>query len=458
MEGSFTRRRWLRTCGVSLLGLSLPDYLGLRAQTAERTTSDGFGQARACIVLYCWGGVSQLDTWDPKPQAPAEVRGEFKPIATAVNGIRVGEHMPHLARQMNRLAVVRSVHHSCTAHGKSMYWNRTGHAPPQPETATNLPPSLNDWPDLGAQVASQRRAKRGLPAAVQIPYPLIDNTTLQAGDGPGFLGNACAPVMLHPNRGKPYAGVSRDSGGLLFRPAKDVDAARLNARLHLSGRLGRLTADNAEVRGFSRFQEQAADLLCDPKIQRTLDLDQESAKVRHRYGDHICGQSLLLARRLVESGVPLVTAICSAGDLNGGSGDNWDTHGENFPRLKNSLLPPLDRASATLLDDLADRGLLDTTLIVWLTEFGRTPRIQGNGRNHYPFCYSMAFAGGGIRGGQVYGRSDSQAARPADFPCGPNDLQATILHALGIPLDSMLVDVQGRPQTISDGRPLPLFA
>ncbi|MGH7225052.1 MAG: DUF1501 domain-containing protein, partial [Gemmataceae bacterium] len=317
--------------------------------------------------------------------------------------------------------------------------------------------SINDWPTLGAQVAKHRRAPRGLPAAVQIPYPLVDNTTLQAGDSPGWLGNAYAPVVLHPNRGKPYAGVSRDPGSLLFRLPDDVDSARLHARQHLSQRLELFASDSANVRGLTRFQEQAADLLSNPRIRRTLDLDREPDSIRQRYGEHVCGQSLLLSRRLVEAGVPLVTVICSAGDLNGGSGDHWDTHGDNFRRLKNALLPPLDQGSSALLDDLGDRGMLDSTLIVWLTEFGRTPRLTGTGRNHYPFCYSVAFAGGGIRGGQVHGRSDSQAARPLDFPCQPNDLQATILHALGIPLDSTLIDVQGRPQTISDGRPLPLF-
>jgi hypothetical protein len=338
-----------------------------------------------------------------------------------------------------------------------MYWNRTGHAPPQPESAVNLPPSLNDWPTLGAQVARYRRAPHGMPAAVQIPYPLVDNTTLQAGDTPGWLGNAYAPVVLHPQRGKPYAGVSRGAGSLSFHLPKDVDAARLHTRQRLSHRLEHFAADSAGLRGLTRFQEQAADLLSNPRIRRILDLDQEPDRICQRYGEHLCGQSLLLSRRLVEAGVPLVTVICSAGDLNGGSGDHWDTHGDNFPRLKNALLPPLDQGSSALLDDLADRGLLDSTLIVWLTEFGRTPHMTGTGRNHYPFCYSVAFAGGGIRGGQVYGRSDSQAARPRDFPCQPGELQATILHALGIPLDSTLIDVQGWPLAISDGQPLPLF-
>jgi hypothetical protein len=458
-EARFSRRRWLRGCGVGLLGLSLADYFGLRAARCREAENhrDGFGRAKACIVLYCWGGVSQLDTWDPKPDAPAEVRGEFKSIATTVAGVRFTEHLPRLARQMKRLAVVRSVHHTCTAHGKSMYWNRTGHAPPQPESAVNLPPSINDWPTLGAQVAKHRCAPRGMPAAVQLPYPLVDNSTLQAGDTPGWLGSAYAPVVLHPNCGKPYAGVSRDSGGLPVRLPADVDATRLHVRQHLSHRLERFAADSANARDLTRFQERAADLLSNPRMQHILDLDQEPDRIRRSYGDHLCGQSLLLSRRLVESGVPLVTVICSAGDLNGGSGDHWDTHSDNFPRLKNALLPPLDQGSSALLDDLADRGLLDSTLIVWLTEFGRTPRMTGTGRNHYPFCYSVVFAGGGIRGGQLYGRSDSQAARPVDFPCRPDDLQATILHALGIPLDSRLIDAQGRPLALSDGQPLPVF-
>jgi hypothetical protein len=247
-------------------------------------------------------------------------------------------------------------------------------------------------------------------------------------------------------------------GGTPIRLADDVDAARLQARRHLSERLERRSADNAEVRPWTHFQERAVELLSNPQVQRTFDLDQEPFSVRNRYGEHLCGQSLLLSRRLIEAGVPIVTVICSAGDLNGGSGDNWDTHSQNFPRLQNSLLPPLDQGSSALLDDLAARGLLDSTLVVWLTEFGRTPRIMGSGRNHYPFCYSAALAGGGIRGGQVYGRSDSQAAQPVDGHCGPGDLQATILHALGIDLDSRLVDVQGRRLAISDGRPLPLFS
>jgi hypothetical protein len=324
----------LRSCGVSLLGLSLPSYLDLRSQAAVgRPTAPGLGRARACIVLYCWGGVSHLDTWDPKPDAPPEIRGEFRPIATSIPGMRVAESMPLLARQMHRLAVVRSIHHSCTAHGKSMYWNMTGHAPPQPEVAANLPPSLNDWPNLGAMVAHMKRAPRGLPGVVQLPYPLVDNSTLQAGDGSGFLGKSYAPLMLRPKHGQPYGGVSLDQGVADFEPAEGVDPPRLQCRAELARRLERLPVDSLPARSYQHFQEKAWEMLLDPKVRATIDLEQEPLALRDRYGDHICGQSVLLARRLVERGVPIVTVMCSAGDLNGGKGENWDTHSNNFERL-----------------------------------------------------------------------------------------------------------------------------
>jgi hypothetical protein len=202
----------------------------------------------------------------------------------------------------------------------------------------------------------------------------------------------------------------------------------------------------------------ASDILLSPQVSAAFDLEREAARVRDAYGDHVCGRSALLARRLTEAGVPIVTVYASAGDLNGSSGDNWDTHGDNFRRLKNALLPPLERASTALLEDLAARGRLGETLVVWLTEFGRTPRLNGgSGRDHFPNCYSVAFAGGGVRGGQVYGRSDRIASTPADQPCGPADLHATVFHALGISPESQIQDAFGRPLALTDGRPLPLF-
>jgi hypothetical protein len=307
-------------------------------------------------------------------------------------------------------------------------------------------------------VAQFRRLPPGLPATVQVPYPLVD-TVVVGGQNAGWLGLGHDPVIVRPAGGKPYGGVSRDLGQPVLRLADDVERSRLHARQALSQATDvhgpRL--DGAGVRALAHFRQMAADMLLSPRVQAALDVRREPPPVRDAYGDHICGQSVLLARRLVEADVPLVAVVCAAGDLNGSKGDHFDTHSNNFNRLKEALLPPLDRAGSVLLDDLADRGLLEETLVVWLTEFGRTPRINRSaGRDHYPHCYSAALAGGGVRGGQVYGCSDRQAAFPAEHPCGPNDLHATIFRALGIPGDIPLYDNLGRPFALTDGRSLPL--
>jgi len=205
------------------------------------------------------------------------------------------------------------------------------------------------------------------------------------------------------------------------------------------------------------FRELALDMLLNPQVRQAFDLEREPVRLREAYGDHIAGQSTLLARRLVEAGVPIVTVLCAAGDLNGASGDNWDTHGDNFNRLRDRLLPPLDRGVSALLEDLHQRGRLDETLVVVMGDFGRTPKINGGaGRDHYPSAFSVLLAGGGIRGGQIYGSSDRLGAFPHDKPCGPQDLHATIFRQLGIPLDSLLHDQLGRPHQLTDGRPLPI--
>ena len=446
-----TRRDLLRS-GLGAVGLSLPHVLGLRDL---RAASAG-GQAKSCIVLYCWGGMSHHETWDPKPNAPAEVRGEFRPIPTAVPGIHVGEHLPRLARLTPRLAIVRSMHHRSSAHGKGMYWNFTGHPPMAPELAVNQPPSRQDWPSLGAMVAKFRRAPAGFPAAVQLPYPMVDNNTLQAGENAGWLGSAFDPVIVRPDRGRPYGGVSRDLGAMVLRRAEGVDSPRLVARQSLAEVVGQRTPAGSQ--SFAHYRQMASDLLLSPTVQAAFDLDREPLRLRDAYGEHVCGQSVLMARRLTEAGVPICTVICAAGDLNGSAGDHWDTHGNNFNRLKTDLLPPFDRAASALLQDLADRGRLAETLVVVLTEFGRTPNINGGaGRDHYPNCYSVVLAGGGVRGGQVYGSSDRLGAFPLDRPCGPADLHATIFRALGLPLDAPLEDGTGRAFPLCDGEPLPLF-
>jgi hypothetical protein len=454
----YSRRDLLRV-GWGMFGLSLPGFLGLRQRArAGAHPSPKVGRAKSCIVLYCWGGMSHLETWDPKPDAPLEIRGDYRAIATATPGIRIGEYMPLLARQAHRLAIVRSVHHSCTGHGKAMYWNVTGHPPLAPELAVNQPPSRQDWPCVGAMVAKLRRSATGLPGAVQIPYPLVDNGTLQAGDHSGWLGRVYDPMILRPDCGKPYGGVSRDMGAPVLKLAEGVDVPRLRGRQGLIEQIERRVEGGVSSQDFDHFRHLAADILLSPPVRAAFDLGREPATVHDAYGEHLCGKSVLLARRLIEAGVPLVHVVCAAGDLNGSVGDHWDTHGNNFKRLKNDLLPPLERASNGLLNDLAERGLLEQTLVVWLTEFGRTPRLnRSGGRDHYPNVYAVAFAGGGVRGGQVYGSSDRIGAFPRDQPCGPNDLQATIFAALGIPLDTHLIDHQGRPVSLCDGKPLQLF-
>jgi hypothetical protein len=450
-----TRRGFLRA-GAGLTGLSLPEFLA-KPQAAQGDA--GFGRAKRCIVLFCWGGMSQLETWDPKPHAPAEVRGDYHPIPTSVPGIQIGQFMPKLARQVHRLALVRSVYHRSSAHGKGMYWTVTGHQPPEAEQATNQPPSRGDWPSLAGMVARLRTAPAGFPGAVQVPYPLVDNNTLQAGDTAGWLGPRYDPVIVRPAEGRPYKGISRDLGAPVLEPAVGLDRARLQQREGLARRLDRGLAVPQAADSFAQTRQMALDILTSPRVQSAFDVTREAPRLRDAYGQHICGQSVLLARRLVEAGVPLVNVICAAGDLNGSVGDNWDTHGNNFNRLRDDLLPPLEQALPALLDDLADRGLLDSTLVVQLSEFGRTPKLNKNsGRDHYPRCYSVALAGGGVRGGQVYGRSDRHAAEPADLPVTPADLHATIFHALGIPPDTSLTDNLGRAFPLTDGgRVLPLF-
>jgi hypothetical protein len=453
--GNLHRRDFMRL-GVGAFGLTLPGFLDLRkaASAAGKVTP----RARSCIVLYCWGGMSHHETWDPKPDAPVEYRGEFRPIATNVPGIRVGEHLPRLARHADKLAIIRSMHHRSSAHGKGMYWNFTGHAPMSPEVAVNMPPTRQDWPSLGAMVSRFRRAPVSFPGAVQLPYSMIDNETLQAGENAGFLGLTYDPAVIRPDRGRPWGGVSRDLGAMVLRRTEAVDSPRLVARQDLAHTLDRHFPAGSGTAAYDLCRQQASEILLNPSVQSAFNLDFEPLAIRDAYGDHLCGQSVLLARRLTEAGIPIVTVICSAGDLNGGAGDMWDTHSNNFVRLKRDLLPPFDRAASALLADLAERGRLDETLVVFMTEFGRTPRVNRNaGRDHYPFVYSTALAGGGIRGGQVYGSSDRLGALPRDHPAGPNDIHATIFQALGIPLDAHLRDLAGRIYPLTDGRALPLI-
>ncbi len=440
-------RRQVLAAMPGLASLPLSTTLALQAQANSSV------KAKRCILVYCWGGLSHIDALDLKPDAPSEIRGLFRPISTATPGIQIGEHLPKLSRHTEKLAIVRSVHHDDSAHGRGMYWNLTGHKPPR---VGNIPPMPQDWPTLAAMVAKFRTAPQGVPAAVRIPYPMVDNGTLQAGEYGGWLGAKYEPIVMRPASGEPFGGVSRSLGSAVLH-LNQVDTDRVSKRANLLSSLEKPISAANDTVGFDHFRDLAKDILLGSAVREAYDLEREDPKVRESYGTHLGGQSLLLARRLVDAGVPVVQVCCASGDLNGGQGDMWDTHGDNFNRLKNRLLPVFDHGFSALLEDLSNRGALDDTLVVMLTDFGRTPRVNGAaGRDHYPNVYSVLFAGGGIRGGQVYGSSDSHAAHPKDNPCGPADLHATIFRCLGISPRAEIRDPLGRPFPISDGSPLPI--
>ena len=452
---TISRRQVLAT-SLGCAGFSLTDFLQLQSIAKENKTETK-GKAKSCIILFAWGGMSHLETWDPKPEGPKEIRGSFDTIPTATPGIHIGEHMPYLAKQTNKLAIVRSMHHGSSAHGKAMYWNFTGHKPPQSDTAANLPPSSSDWPSLLSVISKFKSAPAGLPSSIRIPYPLVDNGTLQAGEYGGWLGPSYNPIVIRTQKGKEFGGVSRDLGASRIDPKEAIDRKVLSSRLGLLGHLDQFQGIGNSVTDMDYFRNLATDMLMSPNVRNAFDLDLESQATKDKFGNHICGQSMLLARRLVQAEVPIVTVACSAGDLNGSAGDHWDTHADNFNRIKNTMLPAFDRPAAALLEDLDERGMLDETLVVFLTEFGRTPKINKNaGRDHYPSCYSVAFAGAGIQGGQVYGKSDKSGSEPTENACGPADLHATIFEAFGINHKTTITDRLGRPFPISDGEPLPL--
>lgn len=446
------RRHFLRA-GLGLFGgLSLADWISLKAAAAETST----GSTKSAIVLFCWGGLSHIDTFDLKPDA-LDVRGEFKPISTASPEITLCEHLPHLAKQSHQLAVVNGVQHGNAAHRFAATWNLTGRA----FSASALgPPSRRDWPSLGSMVAKVTEGHRRsiMPGTVTLPYPIADHGLANGQDG-GFLGAAYDPVIASPPDSVLYEGLSPNAGVIDLKPAPGIEPPRLSARRDLLVSLENRGVElPSETNRQAETRNQALDLLTAADAKSAFDLDQEPVKNRERYGNHICGRSVLLARRLTEAGVPLVTVNCAAGDLNGSVGAHFDTHVNNFGRLRDQMLPPLDQAAGALIADLAERGRLTETLVVIMTEFGRTPQIGGGaGRDHFPNCYSVAFAGGGIAGGQTYGKSDRLGAAPAERPISPADLHATIFRSLGIDPRATIHDLDGRPLPICEGQVLPLF-
>lgn len=439
-----TRRDWLRVGGLGMFGLSLPQLLQARAQVAERRT-------KSCIVLFFLGGPPQHETWDPKPDAPAEIKGDLKPIASATPGLHVGELMPKTARLTEKISVLRAVCTNDSAHSSSGYYMTTGY-PHQPVGVENAKPGApNDWPSLGAVVRRLHKGNGSLPSAITLPEQSANDGNLTwPGQDAGFLGRAADPWLLHCD---PSAANFEIPG--LSLPA-DVPPLRFDDRRALleqvNGHIDKVQrAANLGVYGSQ--SQQAFDLLASPAARRAFDINQESPKMRDRYGRSKFGQSVLLARRLVEAGVPLIRVNWTrvAGALNNG---HWDTHGKNTDAMK-QLMPLMDQTYSALLEDLGDRGLLDDTLVVWTGEFGRTPKLNGGGgRDHWGNVFSVALAGGGVRGGVVHGASDRIGGYPKDGRVLPQDLTATIFHSLGIAPDSEIHDNLGRPLAITRGEPI----
>ncbi len=462
---NLSRRNALHAGLVGSIGIGLPNLISSRKSSAAMATDTpaGFGNAKRCIVIFNWGGMSQLESWDPKPDAPVQVRGTYKPIATPIPGTQIGEYMPKLARQTNRLAIVRSVRHRARDHRQALYWSLTGVPPVILDGAMVSNPVLatrEDKPMLGSMTAWARGVPTGLPPTVTIPYQVAERGIV-AGQNAGFLGVQYDPLVVRPKSGKPFPGVSPISSTPNLKLGASMNDGRVDKRRRLLQQFdSSFDADRSSqpMSVYQHFQGLAADLLTSPKVRKAFELEREPKVVRKSFGDHILGKSLLLARRLIETDIPMVIVNSGAGDLNGGAGAIWDTHFFNFPQLKNFLMPPFDHAASALLDDLDVRGMLDDTLVVLMTEFGRGPVINKvAGRDHSPDCYSVAFAGGGIQGGQVHGRSDKFALTVKENPCGPGDLHATIFHAMGIDHHATLRDTKGESIPLSDGRPLPLF-
>jgi hypothetical protein len=449
-----TRREWLRAGSLGLFGLSLPALLEARpARAAAGGVDRAFGRAKACIVLFLFGGPPQHETWDPKPDTPLEIRGDLKPIASSLTGLHVGELMPHIARLTHKVCVLRAVSTNDNAHSSSGYWMLTGY-PHQPTNSENAKPGApNDWPCLGAVVKRLRGGNGQLPATVTLPEHLWNTGGISwPGQNAGWLGRTADPWLLHCDPSLagfqiPALGLPAEVPPLRFQ-GRETLLAQVNRHLDGVDRGGAVSRFNAQSR-------QAFDLLRSNRTRQAFALEQESAAVRDRYGRSRFGQSVLLARRLVEAGVSLVQVnwTRTASDTN----DNpvWDTHSKNSERLKTALMPPMDQAYSALLQDLSDRGLLDQTLVVWMGEFGRTPKINPRGgRDHWGHVFSVALAGGGIRAGQVYGSSDRIGGHPRDGRVQPQDLTATIFHCLGYRPDTELHDALGRPMAISKGEVL----
>lgn len=465
---SLTRRTMLQAGTVSLLGLGTNHLEALEKQASFS------GSAKSIIYIFLSGGLGQQDSFDMKPDAPDNIRGEFSPISTSTSGTHICEHLPLLAQRSQHWSLVRSLTHPYNEHSEGHHVMLTGRTMKPPTFQANKP-MPEDWPCLASIIGDQFPSQNNLPPAVVLPEVLKHRTgRVIPGQFAGQMGPQRDPWFInaspynsvtygafpeyefHHARGKENNTKLRFEAPNLSLP-QQLNLERIDRRMNLLDRLEQQsqTLDrDATTQSFDRYREGAISLLTDPKVRNAFDVTKADDKTQDKYGRHSFGWSLLMARRLVDAGVRLV-------QVNLGNNESWDTHGNAFPNLKNFLFPPTDQAVSALLDDLADSGRLDDTLIVMAGEFGRTPKVFGlpqhykyPGRDHWGAAQSVFFAGGGIRGGRVVGSTDSEGGHPASDPQTPENMAATIYHCLGIPETAAWKDDLGRPHHIYHGKPI----
>ncbi len=441
-----TRRELLRIGAVGLGGLSLSHLLRSQAAVAKSGTQP---RAKSVIVLFNGGGIPHHETWDPKPDAPAEIRGAFGAIPTRTPGLLVGELMPRTAALTDKIAVIRTMVTGDNAHSTSGYQMLTGvpHVPLSRENAA--PGKPNDWPPYNAVVRALKPAIDGLPSSIVLPRRLanFDGLYPWPGTDAGSLGRKHEAWLLDCDPSDPKFTAAG------CEPAAELSAVRVDHRRALLDRLDQRLAGHPGTIDHDRYREQAIDLIAGRRGREAFDLTREPAAVRDRYGRTKHGQSVLLARRLVEAGVSLVQVNWASQDKKLPNGGGWDTHEKHNESLKGWLMPAMDQTYSALIEDLDQRGLLDETLVCWVAEFGHTPKFNAKGgRDHWGRVFSIALAGGGVKGGVVIGKTDRHAGEPTDDAVRPADYLATIFHCLGLQPDTIVHDVEGRPLPVSRGR------
>ena len=445
----FSRRHLLQVGGLGLLGLTMPKLL-----QAEAKGKGPKARAKSVIFLYQFGGPSHLDMFDMKPDAPEGIRGPYKPIGSNADGIQVSEKMPRVAKVMDKVTLIRSMHHTMKNHNSASYYALTGHEPPSDDQ--RLRDSLELFPAYGSIVDRLAPISGEMPTFVAYPHVIADGS-ITPGQNASFLGKAHDPLFIAQDPNSPNFSLPE-----LSLPA-NLSIERLEGRRELQKMIdaqSHLLDHSAAAKGLDDYYARALAMLNSSRLRNAFNLAAESAKARESYGRTTYGQGCLLARRLVEAGAKVVTVYFSE-NIGGQSTESggWDTHGFNntrmFPIIEKYHLPMTEQTLPTLLNDLEERGLLDTTLVVWMGEFGRTPRINGNvSRDHWPECYTALLAGGGVKRGFVYGASDKTGSYPAKDPVRPDDLAATIYYLLGIDPHTEIYNSVNRPVLIAAGTPL----